>query len=58
VVGSRARTAGDTDLVGAYNQEFALGKLVSMLLQHGVELLDLGLQRSAWQPKEDDAGVG
>jgi hypothetical protein len=29
-----------------------------MLFQHGIELFDLGLQGSAWQPKEDDAGVG
>ena len=29
-----------------------------MLLQHGIELFDFGLQRSAWQPEEDDAGVG
>jgi len=29
-----------------------------MLLQHGVELFDFGLQRSTWQPKKDDASVG
>jgi len=28
-----------------------------MLLQHHIELVDLGLQGSARQPKEDDAGV-
>jgi len=52
------RTTGNPNLAGAYDQEFAASKLVSVLLQHGIELFDLGLQRSAWEPKEDDAGMG
>ena len=58
MVGSRARTIGNPDLAGAHDQELAPHKLVSMLLQHGIEVFDLRLQRSAREAEEDDAGVG
>jgi hypothetical protein len=51
------RTIGNPDLAGAHDQECTVRQVVSMLLQHGIELFDLRLQRSAWEPEEDDASV-
>jgi hypothetical protein len=48
----------DTNLAGGHHQKLAERKIVSVVLEHGIELLDLGLKRSSWEPKEDDAGVG
>jgi hypothetical protein len=29
-----------------------------VLREHGIEVIDLGLQLSSWEPKENDAGAG
>jgi hypothetical protein len=44
-------------LTGAHDQELAGRKRGGMLLQYHVEVLDLGLQASSGEPKEDYAGV-
>src|SRR5690242_16479941 len=54
----QAWTAGHSDLTGCDDQELALRKLVSMVLEHRIELLDLSLQGCTGQPEEEDAGVG
>jgi hypothetical protein len=44
--------------LGGHHQELAEREIVSVFRKHGIELFDLGLQFSSWEPKEDDAGVG
>ena len=45
-------------MAGGHHQELAALKIISVFREHGIELIDLGLQLSSWEPKEDDAGVG
>ena len=49
---------GDADLTGGHDQELAARKLASVMLQHGIEVFDLGLQVSSGKAKENDAGMG
>jgi hypothetical protein len=46
----------NANLAGGHHQELAALKIVSVFCKHGIELFDLGLQFSSWEPKEDDAG--
>ena len=48
---------GNPDLARAHHQELAAGKLVSVVLEHRGEVVDLGLQRRPGKPEEEDAGV-
>jgi hypothetical protein len=51
-------TTCNADLAGGHHQELAALEIVSVFCEHGIELIDLGLQFSSWEPKENDAGVG
>jgi hypothetical protein len=48
----------DTNLAGGHHQKLAELEIVSVVREHGIELFDLGLKLSSWEPKENDAGVG
>ena len=48
----------NANLAGGHHQELAALEIVRVLREHGIELIDLGLQLSSWEPKEDYAGVG
>jgi hypothetical protein len=52
-----ARPTGNSNLAGGHDQEFAMRKLVSVFLQHGIEVFDLGLKAGSGKSKEDDPGV-
>ena len=52
------RTTGNANLAGGHHQKFTELEIVSVFLQHGIELVDLGLQWGSREPKENDAGVG
>jgi hypothetical protein len=52
-----ARKTGNADLPWRDDNKLAACKLVSVILHHGIEVFDLGLQVSSWKSKEDDAGV-
>jgi hypothetical protein len=51
-------TTCNANLAGGHHQELAERKIVSVFHEHGIEVIDLGLQLSSWEPKENDAGVG
>lgn len=51
------RTTCNANLGWHYHQELTECELVSVFLQHGIELFDLGLEFCSWEPKENDAGV-
>jgi hypothetical protein len=53
----RARTTGNANLARGHNQELSALKLLSVFLEHSIEVFDFGLQGSSWKPKENDAGV-
>jgi hypothetical protein len=40
----------NADLAGAHDQELAAGKLLSVVLEHPVEVVDFGLQRCTKEP--------
>jgi hypothetical protein len=48
--------ACNANLAGGHHEKLAALKIVSVFRKHGIELIDLGLQRSSWEPEEDDAG--
>jgi hypothetical protein len=48
---------GNPDLARAHHQELAAGKLVSVVLEHRGEVVDLGLKRRPGKSEEEDAGV-
>ena len=48
---------GNPDLARAHHQELAAAKLVSVVLEHRGEVVDLGLQRGPGKSEEEDAGV-
>ena len=52
-----ARTAGNANPAGTYHHKRTGLKCLSVFIQRPVELVDFGLQGSAWQPKEDDPSV-
>jgi hypothetical protein len=45
-------------MAGGHHQELATLEIASVFREHGIELIDLGLKLSSWEPKENDAGVG
>jgi putative molybdenum carrier protein len=51
-------TTCNANLAGGHHQELAALEIVSVLREHGIEVFDLGLKLSSWEPKENDAGVG
>jgi hypothetical protein len=51
-------TTCNADRAWGHHQKLAERKIVSVVLEHGIEVIDLGLNLSSWKPKEDEAGVG
>jgi hypothetical protein len=45
-------------MAGGHHQELATLEIVSVFREHGIELINLGLQFCSWETKENDAGVG
>jgi hypothetical protein len=52
-----ARPTGNPNIPRRHNDEFTGGKLVAMLLQRFIQVVDLGLQLGPGNPEEQDAGV-
>jgi hypothetical protein len=48
----------NANLARGHHQELATLKIISVFREHGIEVIDLGLQLSSWEPKENNAGVG
>ena len=46
------------NLARGHHQECTTFERFSVLLEDGIELVDLSLQVCSWEPKEDDAGMG
>jgi hypothetical protein len=44
-------------VAGHHDYKLATRKLVSMFLQHGIEMFDFGLEAGSRKPKENDSGV-
>ncbi len=44
-------TTCNADMAGSHHQELATLKIVSVFRKHGIELIDLGLKLSSWEPK-------
>jgi hypothetical protein len=52
-----ARTTGHANLARGHHQERTAFQLVSVFLEYGIEVVDLGVQVGSREPKENDAGV-
>lgn len=53
----RARPSSNPNLGWRQDQEFPGCKLVRVVFEHGIKVLNLGLEACAWEPKENDARV-
>jgi hypothetical protein len=51
-------TTCNANLAGGHHEKLAALEIVSVLREHGIELIELGLKLSSWEPKENDASVG
>jgi hypothetical protein len=47
-------TTCNANLAGGHHQELAMLKIVSVFRKHGIEVIDLGLQLSSWEPTPKD----
>jgi hypothetical protein len=49
-------TTCNANLARGHHEKLATLEVVRVLCKHGIELIDLGLKLSSWEPKENDAG--
>ena len=52
-----AGTTGHANLAWSHHQELPALNRLSVFVQYGIEVFDLGLKVCSWESKKDDAGV-